>query len=256
MPQTTKLLEVRPGAPAGSGALAVVPLFAETAPAAGYVPLPRGRELGLRVEALPAARGVARQVVTNPADTDVLVHQDELLPGSAERCILVGAGSLVLLSRPQRHTRSLADPWSGAGWAADIGFGRHVGSPWRPDPLRAAAMPPPRAGQVGAMILVAGRPVRLDVMSRPEAFAHRYGTLLAAQAAWAARAVPRAADPAGAASALLERVMVASADARDGIGAARHLRVHGPGVVGHGLAVDGEVIQLSVLARRRPPAGV
>jgi hypothetical protein len=248
--QTAQTLDIRVGSPAGHRGIVVAPLFRGGDPVARYVPLAQGRAMGLNVAPLPAVRGVVRQVVTNPADTDVLIHQDELLAGSAERCVLVGAGALVLLSRPERHTRSLADPWSGAGWADDIGFGRRCAASRAAPGGGPAWALPAHEDQVGAVLLVAGRPVRLDLVSRPEAFAHRLPALLAEYALWAARAgVQRVEPPAWVAEDFVADALGAPAELREGIGCALHLRVHDRGLLGHGLVVDGELIQLSVLAR-------
>lgn len=112
-----------------------------------------------------------------------------------------------------------------------------------------AAAFPLRGGQCGAVLGLAGAPVCLDLVSRPEAFARLYPKLLAGYLLDAIEHL----DAPEAADAALGRFVDAAfaAEVRRGpaVGLGADLRLGGATLVGSGLELDGELIQLSAYAR-------
>jgi hypothetical protein len=101
-------------------------------------------------------------------------------------------------------------------------------------------------GQTGALVLVSGRPVVLDHVSRPDVFPLLHGPLVQGYALDALEAgdalipaSPEVADE------FLKRVLSARVSERDGIGLGRDLRFAERAVAGAGLLSGDELIQLT-----------
>jgi hypothetical protein len=113
-----------------------------------------------------------------------------------------------------------------------------------------AARFPEQPGQCGAVLALAGAPVCLDLVSRPEAFARLYPKLLAG---YLLDAIEHLDAPDASEAAIGGFVAAAfAAPMRPGpaVGLGADLRLAGDGVLGSGLALEHELIQLSAYARR------
>lgn len=117
-----------------------------------------------------------------------------------------------------------------------------------PDLDRLAARFPLHAGQYGMVLGLAGAPVCVDLVSRPDAFAALYPSLLRGYLMDGIEHLGGPSTPTGAFEAFLSAV--GDADPRSGpaVGLGGDLRLAGRGIVGSGLALDGEVLQLSAYA--------
>jgi hypothetical protein len=100
-----------------------------------------------------------------------------------------------------------------------------------------------RAGQTGALALVAGRPAALDLVSRPDAFASLLPRLCQGYALGALGA-PAAEPEPNAAAAFLSAALGTSRVAGPGTGLGRSVAVAAAGLVGAGVEHDGELIAL------------
>jgi hypothetical protein len=114
-------------------------------------------------------------------------------------------------------------------------------------------------GQTGALVLIAGRPVVLDDVSRPEVFAALHGPLVQGYAldALESGAAMEAPTRPGTqtAEAFLRCVLAARVSEHDGIGLGRDVRFAQAGVAGAGLVVADELVQLTAFPEREPDAG-
>jgi hypothetical protein len=104
---------------------------------------------------------------------------------------------------------------------------------------------PLQPGQAGA-VLALGDSLRLDYVSRPDAFARLYPRLLRG---YLLDALERLDGPAGrGASAFVEEVAAAARTRRPSAGLGEDVRLEGASVIGSGLELDGELIQLSAFS--------
>jgi ARG/rhodanese/phosphatase superfamily protein len=104
-------------------------------------------------------------------------------------------------------------------------------------------------GQCGALLALAGRPTCLDAVSRPEAFARLYPKLLAGYLLDAIETLDGPAAGDAVLGAFLEAVATARPRRGRSVGLGDDLRLEGHGVIGSGLALGPELIQLSAYAR-------
>jgi ARG/rhodanese/phosphatase superfamily protein len=112
-------------------------------------------------------------------------------------------------------------------------------------------------GQCGALLAIAGRAVCLDAVSRPDAFARLYPKLVAG---YLLDAVERLDGPVAGEEALgafLEAVVTAPRRRERSVGMGEDVRLEAPAVIGSGLVLGEELLQLSAYARngggqRRP----
>lgn len=105
------------------------------------------------------------------------------------------------------------------------------------------------SGQSGALVAIAGRFVVCDWVSRPEVFASLYGALLQGYALDALEAetdAPINPPSPEEAHAFISLATQARASERDGIGMGREVRFAEGALVGTGLAVDRELVQITV----------
>ena len=102
-------------------------------------------------------------------------------------------------------------------------------------------------GQTGALVLVAGRPVVLDHVSRPDVFAALHAPLVQGYALDALEAplVGDSSDVLATAQEFLDRVLGARVSEHDGIGQGRDARFAEDGVAGAGLVAGDELVQLT-----------
>lgn len=100
------------------------------------------------------------------------------------------------------------------------------------------------AGQVGAVALVGGRPVALDVVSRADAFASLLPRLAQGYALDALRMEDAEADPFEA-ERFLDSALHATRAELPTPGMGRGIRLADPALTGSGIAHDGELVQLS-----------
>lgn len=111
---------------------------------------------------------------------------------------------------------------------------------------------PLAAGQSGALVAI-GDALCLDYVSRPDAFVRLYPKLLDGYLLDALEARGRAPSEA---APFLDRVTAAARSRRPSAGRGEDVRLSGDGVVGSGLEVDGELIQLSAFSANRGGATV
>ena len=110
----------------------------------------------------------------------------------------------------------------------------------------------PEPGQLGAVACVSGRPVALDVVSRPDAFAALLPRLARGYALDALGAPADPPEP-SAAEKFLARACAGGRMSQPTPGLGRGLALAGQGVVGGGLEHDGELIQLSAFPAQDAP---
>jgi hypothetical protein len=102
------------------------------------------------------------------------------------------------------------------------------------------------ANQTGALVLIGGRPIVLDHVSRPDVFAALHAPLVQGYALDALEAGEASSTSAGeVADAFLRRVLEARVSEHDGIGLGRDLRFAHAGVAGAGLVAGNELVQLT-----------
>lgn len=115
------------------------------------------------------------------------------------------------------------------------------------------AVPAPRAGQVGVVSCVGGRPVALDAFDRAETLARLWERLVRGYAMDAIGAVAADVDRADV-DAFLEAVAATEASEHDGVGLGTEVILASPQVVGSALAWEGVVVHVAAFARRRGPS--
>jgi hypothetical protein len=103
-------------------------------------------------------------------------------------------------------------------------------------------------GQCGALLAIGGRPTCLDAVSRPDAFAHLYPKLLEGYLLDAMEDLGGPAAGTAELGAFLEAALAAGARREPSVGMGDDLRLEGPGIIGSGLALQEELIQLSAYA--------
>jgi len=147
----------------------------------------------------------------------------------------------------ERSTELGAAP-SATGWMGDAIRDRRAAIE---ETLR--AFPGPRAGQVGVVACVGGRPVALDVFDRPETLAPLWERLVRGYAMDAIGAEP---EPSGRADVdrFLEAAAAADATEHDGVGLGTEVVLTSPEVVGSALVWEGAVVHAAAFARRREAA--
>jgi hypothetical protein len=114
---------------------------------------------------------------------------------------------------------------------------------------------PLQPGQSGALLALAGGRLCLDYVSRPDAFARLYPKLLDGYLLDAIEALDAKAASAGDLERFLMAVAAADRSRRRSPGLGDDVRVRGEGVVGSGLELERELIQLSAFSsdeERRP----
>lgn len=109
---------------------------------------------------------------------------------------------------------------------------------------------PLEPGQCGAVLALAGEVVCLDAVSRPEAFAVLYPKLLRGYMLDAVERLDGDVAGAGVFEAFMGALGGGRVDRRPSVGLGLDMRVSGNGVIGSGLEVDGEVVQLSAYPSR------
>jgi hypothetical protein len=100
---------------------------------------------------------------------------------------------------------------------------------------------PLEPGQNGVLVAIAGQGWCIDAVSRPDVFAHIYPKLLAG---YAYDAVEPIGFTAGAET-VLETLAAAVSQRGASVSLGEDIRIEGKGVIGSGLSVDGELVQLS-----------
>lgn len=119
---------------------------------------------------------------------------------------------------------------------------------------------PPQAGQAGAILLLGAKPVCLDYASRPDAFARLYPKLLDGYLLDALEHLDEKAAGRDGAAAFVADVDEARRARTPSVGLGEDVRLHGRALVGGGVELDGELIQLSAFTNgygaQRTPARV
>jgi hypothetical protein len=156
-----------------------------------------------------------------------------------------------LMVEPLARGRAQADVWDEVALAASR---LHVGSPTRANadafrahlPSLAQREPafPLQPGQCGAVLALDGD-LCLDAVSRPEAFARLWPKLRAGYLLDALDRLDRPAAVEGALAAFAAAVSTATATRRPSAGRGDDVRFHGDAVLGSGLELEGELLQLS-----------
>lgn len=108
---------------------------------------------------------------------------------------------------------------------------------------------PLQPGQCGMLLGADGRMVCMDAVSRPDVFAQLHPALLTGYMLDGAHLAGRPAPPDGAAAEFLAAVAGAERTTGPAAGLGEDIRLQGERVVGSGLVLDGEVIQVSAFAR-------
>ena len=108
---------------------------------------------------------------------------------------------------------------------------------------------PLQPGQCGMVLGAGGRTVCMDAVSRPEVYARLHEALLTGYMLDALHALDGAPPPDDSAGAFLGAVATARRTRGPAAGLGTDLRLAGTGVVGSGLEVQGELIQLTAFAR-------
>jgi hypothetical protein len=116
------------------------------------------------------------------------------------------------------------------------------------DALEAAF--PRHPGQTGA-VLVLGEDLCLDYVSRPDVFERLYPKLLRGYMLDALGRLDRQPAGAKAIAAFVHDVSSATRTKRPSAGLGEDLRLEGPGMIGSGLELDGELLQLSAFSSER-----
>ena len=108
---------------------------------------------------------------------------------------------------------------------------------------------PAQPGQCGVVLALDGRVVCLDAVSRPDAFAQLYSKLLRGYMLDAIEALDRPAAAREVIARFLAALDPAGAKRSPSAGLGEDLRMEGTGVIGSGLELDGELIQVSAYGR-------
>ncbi len=281
------LHDVEVAAPDVAGALAVFPTFGP-APDLEYVSFAEGSAGGVTVTELPGGASVNDLLVVNPLGVAVLLFEGEELRGAqqdrtVDGAVLVPGGTKVSVpvscveqsrwdgarhSEPFAPSPAAAYPELRAAKSAKMRAAMAVSADARADQGEVWAMVgggamqeqyaahgedvdglsarvPRRDGQTGAIVALGGDFIVLDLVSRPDAWAALHGPLVRGYALDAVRRGGRGSAP-------------SVDDARAWLAAALDAavaRVPAPGLGdrvrserGTGLAVGGELVQLSLYA--------
>ena len=110
------------------------------------------------------------------------------------------------------------------------------------DKLRAAF--PPAAGQCGALLALPGGRLALDWVSRPDAFARLYGKLLDGYLLDALESLGGKPVRGEALEEFVAAVGSAPGEPRPSVGRGEDVRLRADRIVGSGLELDGELVQL------------
>ncbi len=288
MPQLIDLLhDVEVGDPAVAGALAVFPTFGP-APDLEYVSFAEGAARGVTVTELPTGASVNDLLVVNPLGVSVLLFEGEELRGAqqdrtVDGAVLVPGGTKVSIpvtcversrwdgarhAEPFAPSPAAAFPTLRAAKSARMRASMASAEDARADQGEVWDMVGPAAmadtfaghsedvdslsaqvarqdGQCGALVALGGRFVVLDHVSRPDTWAALHVPLVRGYGLDAVRRGGRGGTP-------------SAADAREWLARRLDARVErgpSPGLgdrirtdAGTGLAVGGELIQLSVYA--------
>jgi ARG and Rhodanese-Phosphatase-superfamily-associated Protein domain len=111
---------------------------------------------------------------------------------------------------------------------------------------------PLKPGQAGALLALGEARLCLDYVSRPEAFARLYPKLLDGYLLDALELLDR--QPASGLDRFLAAADAAPRSHRASVGLGEDVRLHGDGIVGSGLELDGELLQLCVFSSDGPAA--
>lgn len=111
-----------------------------------------------------------------------------------------------------------------------------------------AARFPLQPGQCGMVLALAGRPVCLDLVSRPDAFARLHPRILAGHLMDAIEHLDRPDASPAEIAAFVGRATTGAWLAGPAVGLGEDLRLTDDDLLGSGLALDGEVLQLSAYA--------
>ena len=120
----------------------------------------------------------------------------------------------------------------------------------RLDELCAAA--PRQDHQIGAVVAIGGRCVVVDLVSRSDVWAALHAPLVRGYALDALEHSPAAPPPAATIDSFIAEVLDAPLRERDAVGAGIQLDVETASAAGTGLALEGELLQLSAFAPDRP----
>ena len=110
-------------------------------------------------------------------------------------------------------------------------------------------------GQTGALVLVGGRPLVIDHVSRPDVFAALHGPLVQGYALDALEAFGRADPSEAVADGFLSCVLAARVSEHDGIGLGRDLRFADGAVAGAGLLASDELVQFTAFPEEATAGG-
>lgn len=138
------------------------------------------------------------------------------------------------------------------GVTSPTGAQAHAFAERAPDIDRLARRFPLQPGQCGAVLALAGRPVCLDLLSRPDAFARLYPTILRGYLMDAIEGLGGPVTATAAIEAFTAAVVAAPLRPSPSVGLGDDVRLTADGVIGSGLALDGEVLQLSAYAMDGP----
>jgi hypothetical protein len=118
------------------------------------------------------------------------------------------------------------------------------------DDLTAAV--PRQDRQLGAVVAMGGRCVVVDLVSRSDVWAALHARLVQGYALDALETSPAEPPPGAEVEAFLDAVLGAPLRERDAVGAGIQLDVEAASASGTGLALDGELLQLSAFAPDQP----
>jgi hypothetical protein len=171
------------------------------------------------------------------------------------------AKSEALRAAPLARGAAQADVWEEVALAADrlhvaseTGANRDTFRAHRPLLAALESAFPLQPGQCGAVLAVDGE-LCLDAVSRPDAFAVLWPKLRAGYLLDALDRLDRPAAGANGVSPLASAVAKAGVTRRPSAGRGDDLRLHGDGVLGSGLELDGELLQVTAFgggAEARP----
>src|SRR6266511_802990 len=228
------------GDPVERRGVVIAPLFPRTDPRAEYLTLDEAIPLGFHVTELDAAGSVPELLAKNPLDANVLLYDGEELLGAKQNrilnvTVLVPARSetkipVSCVEEGRWHARSAH---FAPGAQADIYRAKPT-----PDDVRGAF--PLVPGQSGALLALGDR-FCLDYVSRPDAFARLYPKLLEG---YLLDAREHAGDRPAEWEAFLERTLTAPRSRRASAGLGEDVRLAADNLVGSGLELDGELVQL------------
>jgi len=114
---------------------------------------------------------------------------------------------------------------------------------------------PLQPGQCGMVLGADGKIVCMDAVSRPDVFARLYPALITGYMLDGAHLAGRPAPADGAVGEFLSAVAGATRTTGEAAGLGQDIRLQGPRVVGSGLVLDDEVIQMTAFGRDDEPDG-